>query len=201
MCSSGKCLVFFFDFSSNYCDVLWRCMGGVVNNFRKGSLRHLGISSCFNDLRCFGGNHLARDLTPLTLNTLALLSLQCCISSSSSRTASFRADSLNSSYLLDMSTSLLWLAVIALSHLTPAHADSNGMDMSMDGAMDLASGAMKPYLHFTLGDILWFQGWVPQNAGAMVGACIGLFLLAIVERWIGACRSLMEAHWRKKCVD
>jgi len=94
--------------------------------------------------------------------------------------------------------SLLWLAVIALSHLTPVHADSNGMDMSMDGAMDLASGTMKPYLHFTLGDILWFQGWSPQNAGAMVGACIGLFLLAIVERWIGACRSLMEAHWRKK---
>lgn len=94
----------------------------------------------------------------------------------------------------------LMAAVIALSHSTPVYADSNGMDMSMDGAMDLASGAMKPYLHFTLGDRLWFQGWVPQNAGAMVGACIGLFLLAIVERWIGACRSLMEAHWRKKYV-
>lgn len=60
----------------------------------------------------------------------------------------------------------------------------------------LASGNMLPYLHFTLGDTLWFQGWVPQSAGAMVGACIGLFLLAVIARWISACRSLMEAHWR-----
>lgn len=63
---------------------------------------------------------------------------------------------------------------------------------------DLASGTMRPYLHFTTGDILWFQGWVPQSAGAMIGACIGLFLLALVDRWIAACRTLMETHWRKQ---
>ncbi|TDL15890.1 hypothetical protein BD410DRAFT_816847 [Rickenella mellea] len=89
------------------------------------------------------------------------------------------------------------LASLALSPLL-ALAHDNGMDMSMDGPMSLAAGHMTPYLHFTPGDMLWFLGWVPQSAGAMVGACIGLFLLAIVERWIGACRSVMEVHWRKR---
>ena len=60
---------------------------------------------------------------------------------------------------------------------------------------------MLPYLHFTLGDIVWFQGWVPQSAGAVFGVCVGLFLLAIVDRWVAACRSLMEVHWLKQCVN
>ena len=81
-----------------------------------------------------------------------------------------------------------------------AALSSDGMDMSMDGSMSLASGNMIPYLHFTPGDVLWFQGWVPKSPGAMFGACLGLFLLAIVERWIAAIRSLAEAYWRKRCV-
>ncbi|KAJ3711397.1 copper transporter [Lentinula raphanica] len=77
--------------------------------------------------------------------------------------------------------------------------DSNGMIMSMDGSMDLASGNMLTYLHFTIGgDILWFQGWVPQGPGAMFGACVGLFILALVDRWIAACRAMMEVHWAKR---
>ncbi|KAH8108381.1 Ctr copper transporter family-domain-containing protein [Phellopilus nigrolimitatus] len=96
-------------------------------------------------------------------------------------------------------------AVLALLALTTAPmqlvaASDNGMDMSMDGAMDLASGNMLMYLHFTPGAVLWFQGWVPMSAGAMVGTCIGLFLLGIVSRWIAACRGLMEAHWRKQAL-
>ena len=82
-----------------------------------------------------------------------------------------------------------------------AHSSTDGMDMSMDGSMSLASGNMVPYLHFTSGDVLWFQGWVPKSPGAMFGACLGLFLLAIVERWIAAMRSLAEAYWRKRCVS
>ncbi|KAI1787102.1 CTR copper uptake transporter [Ganoderma leucocontextum] len=78
-----------------------------------------------------------------------------------------------------------------------ASALDNGMDMTMDGAMSLASGSMIPYLHFTPGDILWFYGWVPSSKGAMVGTCIGLFLFALVDRWIAAARSVMEAHWSK----
>ncbi|KAI0338671.1 hypothetical protein BDW22DRAFT_1314894, partial [Trametopsis cervina] len=76
-----------------------------------------------------------------------------------------------------------------------AMAHDNGMDMSMDGSMALPMGQMLPYLHFTPGDMLWFVGWVPQSAGAMVGTCIGLFLLGIVERWIAACSAVMSAHW------
>ncbi|PAV15975.1 CTR copper uptake transporter [Pyrrhoderma noxium] len=85
----------------------------------------------------------------------------------------------------------------ALVAIKSVEAHDNGMDMSMDGAMSLSSGDMLPYLHFTLGDIVWFQGWVPQSAGAVFGVCVGLFLLAIVDRWVAACRSLMEVHWLK----
>jgi solute carrier family 31 (copper transporter), member 1 len=80
----------------------------------------------------------------------------------------------------------------------PVLAHDNGMDMSMDGSMSLTQGNMLPYLHFTPGDNLWFLGWVPSSAGAMVGACIGLFLLALVERWITACRAVMEVHWNRR---
>ena len=88
------------------------------------------------------------------------------------------------------------LITLGFAALVAAHG--NGMDMSMDGAMDLAVGQMLPYLHFTPGDMLWFLGWVPQSAGAMVGTCIGLFLLGVVERWIAACVAVMQAHWAKR---
>ncbi|KAI5117820.1 hypothetical protein M0805_004950 [Coniferiporia weirii] len=89
------------------------------------------------------------------------------------------------------------LAMFVFAPLLVAASD-NGMDMSMDGAMDLATGSMLTYLHFTPGDVLWFQGWVPASAGAMVGTCIGLFLLGVIDRWVAACRGLMEAHWGKQ---
>lgn len=93
---------------------------------------------------------------------------------------------------------LPFAVVLAISSSALAHANDNGMDMSMDGPMSLAVGNMFPYLHFTPGDNLWFLGWVPRSAGAMVGACVGLFLLALVERWIAACRAVMEVHWSRR---
>lgn len=98
-----------------------------------------------------------------------------------------------------MFISLITYIVVVL-HLQCALADTNGMDMSMDGAMSLASGSMLPYLHFTSGDNVLFLGWVPKSAGAMVGTCIGLFMLALVERWVAACRAVMEAHWSKRWI-
>jgi len=74
------------------------------------------------------------------------------------------------------------------------------MDMNMDMGMQLASGHMIPYLHFQGGDILWFNGWVPQSKGAMAGTCIGLFLLAIFDRWLAAMRAVAEVYWSKRCV-
>jgi solute carrier family 31 (copper transporter), member 1 len=94
--------------------------------------------------------------------------------------------------------------VVAQRNATPTHTavlprDSNGMDMTMDDAMPLASGNMLTYLHFTVGgDVLWFQGWVPEGSGPMFGACVGLFLLAMLERWIAACRGVMESYWAKR---
>ncbi|KAH7911480.1 CTR copper uptake transporter [Hygrophoropsis aurantiaca] len=87
---------------------------------------------------------------------------------------------------------------LALSFVGQCIAQDNGMDMSMDGPMNLAMGNMLNYLHFTPGDNLWFLGWVPKSAGSMVGACIGIFLLALVERWIAACRAMMELHWSRE---
>ncbi|KAJ7164393.1 CTR copper uptake transporter [Mycena filopes] len=88
---------------------------------------------------------------------------------------------------------------LALALLLPAlvHAAENGMDMTMDDGMTLANGTMMTVLHFTpLVDTLWFAGWVPQSGGAMAGACIGLFLLAVIDRWVAAVRAMMTAHWR-----
>ena len=92
------------------------------------------------------------------------------------------------------------LGLVVLAFLPLAFCHDNGMDMSMDGAMSLEEGQMLPYLHFTKGDMLWFMGWTTDSAGSMVGACIGLFLLAIVERWIAACRAVMAVHWSKRYV-
>ena len=88
----------------------------------------------------------------------------------------------------------------ALSIIPLVVAHDNGMDMSMDGAMQLTAGQMLTYLHFTIGDNLWFLGWVPTSVGGMVGACIGLFLLGVLDRWIAASRAVMAMHWTKRCV-
>lgn len=89
---------------------------------------------------------------------------------------------------------------LALASLAAAHDHSNGMDMSMDGSMSLDMGNMLMYLHFTPGDMVLFLGWVPRSAGAMIGTCISLFLLAIVERWISACHAVMSAHWSRRAA-
>ncbi|KAF9816971.1 hypothetical protein IEO21_03736 [Rhodonia placenta] len=94
-------------------------------------------------------------------------------------------------------TTPMFLLAVCVALVPLVAASSNGMDMSMDSSMNLAQGEMLPYLHFTPGDTLWFLGWVPSSSGAMVGACIGLFLLAMIERWIAAGRAVMELHWRR----
>ncbi|KAJ6538287.1 CTR copper uptake transporter [Mycena vulgaris] len=91
-----------------------------------------------------------------------------------------------------MSLALLLLGLPLLSY-----AADNGMDMSMDDGMTLATGTMMTTLHFSRGDTLWFAGWVPQNAGAVAGSCIGLFILALFDRWLATVRAMMELHWRE----
>jgi len=59
-------------------------------------------------------------------------------------------------------------------------------------------GTMKPWLHFTEGENLFFMSWVPLSTGAVIGACIGLFMLALVERWVASMRGIMEGYWVQK---
>ncbi|KAH9949020.1 Ctr copper transporter [Amylocystis lapponica] len=59
---------------------------------------------------------------------------------------------------------------------------------------------MTPYLHFTGGDNLFFKTWTPSSHGAIAGACIGLVALAILERFLGAVRSVLGAQWRQKAM-
>ena len=91
---------------------------------------------------------------------------------------------------------LLSLIVTFLFPCTLAH--DNGMDMNMDQGMSMSMGNMVSYLHFTPGDNLWFLGWAPRTAGVVFGTCIGLFMLALTERWLSAMRAVMEGHWRTR---
>jgi len=100
-----------------------------------------------------------------------------------------------------ISTSLITLSLMLVSNAQ--NSDPSMSSSAMDG-MDMggmaSGGMMSPWLHFTLGDALWFKSWVPQSKGALVGAAFGLFLLAIVERWFASMRALMELHWREQML-
>ena len=91
-------------------------------------------------------------------------------------------------------------ALLLTSLIAGALAHDNGMDMNMDQGMSMNMGNMIMYLHFKIGDNLWFYGWAPGTAGAMAGACIGLFMLSIAERWLVAMRGIMEEHWSMRFV-
>lgn len=91
-------------------------------------------------------------------------------------------------------------AILLTSLIASALADDNGMNMNMDQGMSMNMGNMIMYLHFTIGDNLWFLGWAPSTAGAMAGACIGIFMLATAERWLVAMRGVMEEHWSMRFV-
>jgi solute carrier family 31 (copper transporter), member 1 len=74
------------------------------------------------------------------------------------------------------------------------------MQTSMPDGSAVSTGMMMPWLHFTGGDYLFFRSWHPTSSGAIAGACIGLVLLAIFERWVTASRYVLESHWRQQCV-
>ncbi|KAH7101261.1 Ctr copper transporter [Auriculariales sp. MPI-PUGE-AT-0066] len=74
-----------------------------------------------------------------------------------------------------------------------SHAGHGGSTNS-----SLVDGTMYSSFHFSLGETVWFQKWVPQSSGALAGAAIGLFLLAILERWIAVIRAVMEVWWKQR---
>ncbi|KAJ7112860.1 Ctr copper transporter family-domain-containing protein [Mycena crocata] len=81
------------------------------------------------------------------------------------------------------------LLLLTLAHTAQAHGTSSA---ASDGSM----GMMMAALHFTpLGDTLWFAGWAPQTGGILFGACIGLFALALFDRWLASWRRTLAARW------
>ena len=84
------------------------------------------------------------------------------------------------------------LFLLSITTYYASATDPNGIVPSMDMPMNLAQGNMLPYLHFTLGDILWLQGWVPGRSTTLFAACVGLFLLGLLYRWIVALRAALE---------
>jgi len=81
------------------------------------------------------------------------------------------------------------------------HVDSvnemDGMD-SMDGMGGVQGGTMRMYLHFTPGDSVLFGPWIPNTDRAVFGTCVGMFMLAMVDRWFSAITAVMNAYWNKK---
>ncbi|KAH7104490.1 Ctr copper transporter [Auriculariales sp. MPI-PUGE-AT-0066] len=73
-------------------------------------------------------------------------------------------------------------------------------DHTTSSSGSLVQGTMFSSFHVSLGETLWFEGWVPQSKGALAGAAIGLFVLAVVERWISSIRVVMEAWWKQRMV-
>ncbi|KAN0080374.1 CTR copper uptake transporter [Tylopilus felleus] len=96
--------------------------------------------------------------------------------------------------------SIPWSIFALFSFVAPTLSQSNGIDTSMDVPMDLAVGNMLPYVHFTPGDTVWCLGWVPSSTGAMVGTCIALLLLSVLERWLATCIQFAERHWTESIL-
>jgi solute carrier family 31 (copper transporter), member 1 len=70
-------------------------------------------------------------------------------------------------------------------------------DMNMDRSPE-SMVMMVPWLHFTPGDTLLFKGWVPKKPGPIFGACLALFVLAMIDRWLAAVRRFMELWWAEQ---
>lgn len=76
--------------------------------------------------------------------------------------------------------------VTAVPILFLTHRD---MDSDMNMTNDTQAGMMMmmiPFLHFTGGDHLLFEAWLPTSGGAIGGACVGIFFFAILERAVHA---------------
>ncbi|TFK24167.1 hypothetical protein FA15DRAFT_704816 [Coprinopsis marcescibilis] len=107
---------------------------------------------------------------------------------------------------------ILFFSATALL-VSSAQAQHEGHDMddwglipepdhaSMGHAVPGQGPIMTPYLHLSLGDALWFKEWIPRSKGAMFGACLGLFFLGIVERWIAALRAVANVWWRIRASE
>ena len=94
---------------------------------------------------------------------------------------------------------LVYASVISLfPSLVLAQHDHDESSMGMDMGMGTEGGNMTAYLHFTPGDSVLFGPWIPKSDGEIFGTCIGVFMLAMVDRWFSATAAVMNAYWNKK---
>ena len=86
-----------------------------------------------------------------------------------------------------------YLALASVIYLFPslvlAHDHGGG---GMEG------GTMAMYLHFTPGASVLFGPWIPKTDREIFGTCVGVFMLAMVDRWFSAIAAVMNAYWDKK---
>ncbi|CAE6403454.1 unnamed protein product [Rhizoctonia solani] len=93
---------------------------------------------------------------------------------------------------------LLYVATATLAHgggekSTNVDAHAPGVILGSDMMM------MTPYFHWMANaDALYFKAWVPRTPAGIVGACIGLFCLALFDRFLDGARGLVEAWWRRQ---
>jgi solute carrier family 31 (copper transporter), member 1 len=71
----------------------------------------------------------------------------------------------------------------------------------MDSTSSNSSMMMTPYLHFMTGDYLYLKTWHPTSTGAVAGACIGLVVLALFDRWLAATRGVLDLRWRQRSYN
>jgi copper transporter 1 len=72
--------------------------------------------------------------------------------------------------------------------------------MDMDMSPSAGTSTMTSFLHFAGGDMLLFHSLHPSSPGALAGAALVLFLIAVFERWLAAFRGAMDARWRERFV-
>lgn len=73
--------------------------------------------------------------------------------------------------------------------------------MSMDGSSNSSMMVMMtPFFHVVGGDYLLFQAWKPTSGGAIAGACVGLFILALFERWVNAVSPVILDHLNQRAL-
>jgi hypothetical protein len=57
---------------------------------------------------------------------------------------------------------------------------------------------MKPYFHTSGGDNLLFESWAPKSPGAIGGASVAVFFLAMLDRLLSGLRGQLEGYWVSK---
>ncbi|SAM07765.1 hypothetical protein [Absidia glauca] len=78
-----------------------------------------------------------------------------------------------------------------------SHGSSSSMgDMNMDMGMSMSMGTF----HWSTGDAIWLDAWLPKSEPAYIGACIGLFVFAIVSRGLLALEIYFLA-WRARRLE